>query len=126
MFAVAIFVCYVASISLLNSTSPLMYELTAEMSYPITEDFVGGLVNQFNNIFGVVFYVVFSQVSKGSDNDYHWLIYLLMAAPVVVTVLFFFVKERYHRSDATNSGAMIVTTTATMLGDDLITSSSEL
>ena len=37
-----IFIFYVASISLLNASSPLMYELTAEMSYPITEEFLGG------------------------------------------------------------------------------------
>ena len=42
LISACVYVFYVAAISLLNATSPLMYELTAEMSYPITEEFLGG------------------------------------------------------------------------------------
>lgn len=108
-----IFIFYVASISLLNASSPLMYELTAEMSYPITEEFLGGLLNQFNNLVGVLFYVAFSQLSSGSEHDYTWLFYVLMVTPTVVTLAFFFVGESYNRSDATSSGMMIVTDAGT-------------
>lgn len=108
-----IFIFYVASISLLNASSPLMYELTAEMSYPITEEFLGGLLNQFNNLVGVLFYVAFSQLSNGSGHDFTWLFYVLMVTPTVVTLAFFFVGESYNRSDATSSGMMIVTDAGT-------------
>jgi len=108
-----VYVFYVAAISLLNATSPLMYELTAEMSYPITEEFLGGLLNQFNNLVGVLFYAAFSQLSKNDECDHRWLFYLLMIAPTIVTIGFFFVRESYSRSDATSSGMMIITDAGT-------------
>ena len=72
-----------------------------------------GLLNQFNNLVGVLFYVAFSQLSSGSEHDYTWLFYVLMVTPTVVTLAFFFVGESYNRSDATSSGMMIVTDAGT-------------
>jgi hypothetical protein len=52
-------VSYVLGISFLNSVSPLVYELLAEISYPVPEDIINGLCNQCNNIFGIIFYFTF-------------------------------------------------------------------
>ena len=96
--------------SLLNSVSPLFYELMAEMSHPVTEDFVGGMLNQVDNIMGVIFYIVFSQMTQRKDNNYDWLLYTLMVIPAVVTFAFAFAKTSYARSDSTSSGAMVSVT----------------
>lgn len=91
----------------LNSCAPLIYELVAENGYPVPEDVVSGLTNQIVNLFGFLFYVVFSQMSDHSTNDYSWLLYTLMVIPTLVTILFIFAKETYARSDATSSGSMV-------------------
>ena len=54
-----VFFGYVIGIAFLNSASPLIYELLAEISHPVPEDIINGLCNQCNNIFGAMFYFVF-------------------------------------------------------------------
>ena len=54
-----VFVGYVIGIAFLNSSSPLTYELLAEISHPVPEDIINGLCNQCNNIFGALFYFTF-------------------------------------------------------------------
>jgi len=102
-----VFVSYVMGLSLLNSASPLIYELSAEMSHPVPEDIVNGLCNQCNNLFGVIFYFSFSSLSTNprpghKENEYSWLVYTLMVVPSFVTIMFMFVRERYTRSEATS------------------------
>ena len=55
LISACVYVFYVAAISLLNATSPLMYELTAEMSYPITEEFLGGK-KKSTNLYGSLWF----------------------------------------------------------------------
>ena len=52
---------------------------------------VPGLLNQFNNLVGVLFYVAFSQLSSGTD--YTLLFYVLMVTPTIVTLAYFFVQD---------------------------------
>merc|ERR1712150_182344 len=103
-----VFVAYVLGISFLNSASPLIYELLAEISHPVPEDIINGLCNQCNNIFGAMFYFVFSafslQLTDGTnEKTYTWLLYTLMIAPAIVTISFTFVKEIYTRSEETSN-----------------------
>lgn len=110
-------------ISFLNSVSPLVYELLAEISYPVPEDIINGLCNQCNNIFGIIFYFTFSTLSlnsgSSSKDNYTWLLYALMSVPAVVTILFIFVKERYTRSEeTTNIGISDFSTNIVQVGQD--------
>merc|ERR1712150_29383 len=103
-----VFVAYVLGISFLNSASPLIYELLAEISHPVPEDIINGLCNQCNNLFGVLFYFTFSALSLPSqpgnrEDNYTWLLYTLMIVPVFVTVFFTLVKEEYLRSEDTSN-----------------------
>jgi len=103
-----VFVGYVIGIAFLNSAAPLVYELLAEISHPVPEDIINGLCNQCNNIFGALFYFVFSALSlqsPGTTNEqtYTWLLYTLMIVPSIVTILFTFVNESYSRSEETSN-----------------------
>ena len=42
--------CYVIAIAVLNGISPIILELASELSFPISEDIVAGVINQANNI----------------------------------------------------------------------------
>lgn len=92
-FFVAIF--YVLGMALLNCSSPLVLELAAELTFPVSEDVVSGLINQSNNLVGVIFYLSFSYFLSFNIN---WLLYLLMVVPVLTFVMFTFVRETYNRS----------------------------
>jgi len=85
---------YVIAIGVLNSLSPLLLELASELTNPISEDIIAGVINQANNFVGVVFYLVFSYVST---RDYNWLLYLLMTLPVITFSIFSITKESYNR-----------------------------
>ena len=85
---------YIIAISALNGITPVILELTSELTYPISEDIVAGVINQANNIVGVIFYLIFSYVTINKS----WLLYVLIVIPVGTFTIFVFVKEFYNRS----------------------------
>lgn len=53
---------YVSTIlasSLTYSTSPIFFELTAELAYPVPEGLVGGFLTCFYNAVGMIFLFIF-------------------------------------------------------------------
>ena len=85
-------VSYIVGISTLNAVTPLMMEMASEISYPIKEDIIGGIINQANNFVGVIFYLLYSYVV-----NIRALLYILMILPSLTFIAFFFVKESYNR-----------------------------
>ena len=120
-FTAMIFIFYVASISLLNASSPLMYELTAEMSYPITEEFLGGKAWSLDYILGgkssvvycgnprtLFFNVADARIAWAAVfNSLKWLIsvkagiypapFQFSLAQLILPILFFFSSKRIIR-----------------------------
>jgi hypothetical protein len=80
----------------LNSVSPLILELASELTYPVSEEIIAGVINQANNFFGVIFYLMFSYLPNVGDQA-QWLLYLLMTLPVATLIMFAFVKDFYNR-----------------------------
>lgn len=87
-------ILYIVAIGVLNSLSPLILELASEWTHPIPEDIIAGVINQANNLVGIIFYLLFSFLSNG-END--WLLYLLMTVPVITLSIFALTKESYNR-----------------------------
>ena len=85
---------YIIAIGVLNSVTPLILELGSELTHPVSEDIIAGIINQANNFVGVLFYFLFSYLSPGD-----WLLYLLMVIPVTTLILFSMTKEYYNRRD---------------------------
>ena len=85
---------YTIAIGVLNSVTPLILELGSELTHPVSEDIIAGIINQANNFVGVLFYFLFSYLSPGD-----WLLYLLMVIPVTTLLLFSMTKEYYNRRD---------------------------
>jgi len=90
---------YIVAISTLNGITPVILELASEIASPISEDIVAGVVNQANNVVGVIFYLLFSYITI---NDRTWLNYVLMICPVVTFFTFSNVKEHYNRMEVNN------------------------
>ena len=87
-------VFYIIAIGVLNSVTPLILELGSELTHPVSEDIVAGIINQANNFVGVLFYLLFSYLTPGD-----WLLYLLMVIPVTTLLMFSMTKEFYNRRD---------------------------
>ena len=68
-------------------------------TYLYFSDIVAGVVNQANNVVGVIFYLLFSYITI---NDRTWLNYVLMICPVVTFFTFSNVKEHYNRMEVNN------------------------
>ena len=68
-------------------------------TYLYFSDIVAGVVNQANNVVGVIFYLLFSYITI---NDRTWLNYVLMICPVVTFFTFSNVKEHYNKMEANN------------------------
>ncbi len=84
-FLDAIGIFYIVSIGVLNSVSPLILQIGAEMTAPISEDIMAGVINQANNFIGVIFYLSFSYFTTSNDD---WLMYSLMIVPVLTLLVF--------------------------------------
>ena len=93
-FSDSIGLSYIIAIGVLNSVTPLILELGSELTHPVSEDIIAGIINQANNFVGVLFYFLFSYLSPGD-----WLLYLLMVIPVTTLILFSMTKEYYNRRD---------------------------
>ena len=94
LFSDSIGLSYIIAIGVLNSVTPLILELGSELTHPVSEDIIAGIINQANNFVGVLFYFLFSYLSPGD-----WLLYLLMVIPVTTLLLFSMTKEFYNRRD---------------------------
>ena len=60
---------------------------------------MAGVINQANNVVGVIFYLLFSYITI---EDSTWLHYVLMICPVGTFITFSNVKEYYNRMDVNN------------------------
>ena len=87
-FSDSIGLSYIIAIGVLNSVTPLILELGSELTHPVSEDIIAGIINQANNFVGVLFYFLFSYLSPGD-----WLLYLLMVIPVTTFILFYMTKK---------------------------------
>lgn len=83
---------FVVGIGILNSVSPLILELGSEVTHPVSEDIMAGIINQANNLVGVIFLLLFSYLSSKD-----WLLYLLMSLPVATLTMFSMTNEVYNR-----------------------------
>ena len=77
----------------LGLQNPLTYELGAEVSYPVPEQYSAGFITLFNNGLGIVFIFAQPYFSDGLMNMTMW------ATVVIGGVLVMWVRESYLRRD---------------------------
>ena len=77
----------------LGLQNPLCYELGAEVTYPVAEQFSAGFITLFNNGLGLVFIFAQPYFSDGLMNATMW------ATVVVGGVLVMWIRESYLRRD---------------------------
>ncbi|KAK7093171.1 solute carrier family 49 member 4 homolog [Littorina saxatilis] len=75
------------------AATPLIFELTCEVSYPTGEGTANGLLTLLNNIFGGVFLLIMLDPSIGTE----WMNWTLVGSCAVCVPLLFFMKANYNR-----------------------------
>jgi len=79
--------------ALLGATTPLCYELAAELTYPAPEGISAGLLSFLNNVGGLILMVIMPNVPDSYSS-------IMMTASVLLCLgLVCFATERYLRSD---------------------------
>ena len=68
--------------------------MAVEVSYPVHESIVGGLLTAFYNLVGIVFLLLFFIPNIG----YLWIDYLLVISTVIGLPAVILTKESYNRS----------------------------
>ncbi|XP_050388417.1 solute carrier family 49 member 4 [Patella vulgata] len=82
--------------SLLNgATSPLFYELSCEITYPVAEGVTNVVITTQNNVAALIFLGIFFIPGIGTM----WMNWALLAAYGLGTVALFFLTETHHRLD---------------------------
>lgn len=84
---------FVASASFNFACSPLFYEYTVEIAFPVQEALVGGLLATLNNFFAMIFLGIFF-IPLNSSN---WMNYFLIASSSLVIPLVAMTTEEYNR-----------------------------
>ncbi|KAK6166542.1 hypothetical protein SNE40_023203 [Patella caerulea] len=82
--------------SLLNgATSPLFYELSCEITYPVAEGVTNVVITTQNNVAALIFLGIFFIPGIGTM----WMNWALLAAYGLGTIALFFLTETHHRLD---------------------------
>jgi len=77
----------------LGLLNPLYYELSAELTYPVPEQYSAGILTLWNNGLGIIFIFAQPYFSAGFMN------LMMMIAVILAGLLIFPVKEKYKRRD---------------------------
>jgi len=77
----------------LGSTNPLFYELSAEMTYPVTEGSSAGILTLVNNLACVIV------LGIGPFINVNWINTLVVISIIGCGILLLPIKEEYRRSD---------------------------
>jgi len=77
--------------AMLGASTPLFYELGAELTYPANEGISAGVVSMLNNAGGLILLFVMPAIAKS------WNSALMFGSVVLCSVLMVFVKEKYLR-----------------------------
>ena len=75
--------------------TPLFFEYTTELAYPVPEGFVGGFLSICHNTVSILFYLAFVI----GDLDHVWMQYFVCASTFLVIPLLLVTKEEYKRSE---------------------------
>ena len=95
-----LYVSTIAGCSFGFAVSPLFFEYTAELAYPIDEALLGGFLTCFNNVCGCIFLFLFFIPTKSMA----WMNYCLVGSSIVSIPAVLFTKESYRRLDVDMPG----------------------
>jgi len=79
-------------------TVPLFYELIVEISYPVAEGTVCGIITGGMSLVGTIFLVFFQIPNVGTN----WMNYTMLGSVIIPAVMMIFAKEKYTRSGLDN------------------------
>ncbi|XP_037071709.1 uncharacterized MFS-type transporter C09D4.1-like [Pollicipes pollicipes] len=85
------------SISFAYSTSPLLLEYAAELSYPVSTDVIGAIISFCFNLVSALYLVLF--LIKPLSENTVWLNYILVFSCAMPVVLMIKTKEVYRRTN---------------------------
>jgi len=77
------------------SCIPILFEMTAEMAYPVNEGLVGGFLTCFYNLVGIIFLFLFFIPNIG----FVWINYVLVGSTIVAIPAVLLTKATYNRSN---------------------------
>jgi len=91
-----LYISTILASSLTYSASPIFFEFSVEIAYPVPEGVVGGFLTLVYNTFGMTFLFLF--YVPALENNPDWIPYAIMVSTITSLPLLAFVKEEYNRA----------------------------
>ena len=91
----SLYISTILASSLTYASSPIFFEFTVELVYPVSEEVVGGLLTLGYSGSGMLFLMLFN-IPALEDNP-HWIPIALMVSTSIALPMLLTVKEEYKR-----------------------------
>jgi hypothetical protein len=83
--------------------SPLFFEFTVELAYPVSEGLVGAFLTAANNFVGFLFLCAFFDGYLATHTV--WMNYVMLASSIIAIPMTLLTKENYRRLDVDEGSA---------------------